>query len=252
MGLNGRMPRAKGAVLAVLDTLNPNDFFTVIAFDGATSSPPGCFANRLAVANPYNIDFVKQWVETISEGGGTDYGNAFSTAVSIVQNSETSAQSLKTAILFMTDGEPNSENYLSRITSAPRDWRWFAFGLGIFDGSAASVKLNSIATTGNTSRATLIADGGNLRSAMSNYYNDAYFIQANIGQCIVTVPYFDATGLGLVTTVACPAHTAANVCSSVFLSLFKSNLIGCFFADADWSRWCGHFLRRSLTRLGGG
>ena len=187
------MPRARGAALAVLDTLNPNDWFTVIAFDSTTQGPPGCFATQLALANPYNIGSVKQWVSTIQAGGGTDYGSAFGRARSIVSSSDARARALKTAILFLTDGAPqDSESvYLPQITGGPAEWRWFAFGLGISDNSDAAVKLNGVAAAGRTSSATLIPDGGNLRSAMSSYYNEPYFLQANVGQCVTTVPYFE-------------------------------------------------------------
>lgn len=230
MGSNGRMARARDAAMAVLDTLNPNDWFAVFAFDSIVSTQSACFpvpccmGNELAIATPYNIQEAQRWVQTIQDGGGTHYGNAFTKALAMLSASDSRASVLKTAILFLTDGAPQDSNYRSLVQTSPSTYRWFIFGLGIDDSSAVTI-LNGLASDGRTGQATIVPDGGNLRSSMASYYENPYFLVANVGQCITTVPYFDFSGLGLVLTVACPAHQQSN-----------NQLIGVVGVDVPFAR----------------
>ena len=54
---------------------------------------------------------------------------------------------------------------------------------------------------------TKVSDPSNLRFAMGSYYD--FFSESTYNtQPVITVPYFDAFGLGLVTSICLPFHSA--------------------------------------------
>lgn len=210
MGSFSRMSRAREAALTVLRTLNPEDYVGVVSFQSSPKMAPGCFSQKLAVANPYNLQLLEEFVGNLTESGGTVYGEAFKAALALRDNSPQPSKSLFTAILFLTDGVPNDGGYLPWITNDPKKTTtiWFAFGLGFSPGSSEQQILNQIAAAGGTNTAVLIPDGTSvdLRTVMGSYYENANFLVGVSDNCTTTTPYFDASGLGLVLTVACPAY----------------------------------------------
>ncbi len=116
--------QAQDALHYVLDHLNPEDRFNIIAFSTGTRS----YANR-----PRPIDEVsqaKRWVDSLSAAGSTDINLALLEAVAQADRER------PTIVIFLTDGLPTegvtkSEDILKNIEqTTPSNVRLFAFGVG--------------------------------------------------------------------------------------------------------------------------
>nr|XP_026690878.1 VWFA and cache domain-containing protein 1-like isoform X2 [Ciona intestinalis] len=113
------MNLAKEAAKSVVNTLNPQDRFAVMAFSSifvpfrSTVASDQCFATTFADASPQNKKKVEDFVDTISSGGGTNYAPALQKAFSFFQQEPSVSDRV---ILFMSDGIPNDPG--STILSA--------------------------------------------------------------------------------------------------------------------------------------
>jgi Ca-activated chloride channel family protein len=116
--------QARQAAKYVLDQLNPEDRFNVVAF----STGWRLYANDLQ--NPSNVRGAKDWLEGLEAEGGTEIDAALEQAF---QQADSERQ---TIILFLTDGLPtegetDSGKILEGVrASAPSNVRIFSFGVG--------------------------------------------------------------------------------------------------------------------------
>lgn len=103
-----RMDAAKEAAKVVLSTVNPRDYVGVVSFNSFASTSFGCYFSNLAQATPDNVNDLKQYVDTLSPGGGTAYIQAFTKAFDLLDAGRESGTTSggTQAILFLTDGEP--------------------------------------------------------------------------------------------------------------------------------------------------
>lgn len=118
--------QAKDATQYVLDNLNPEDRFNVVAF----STGWRVYGNGLQGTG--EVDGAKQWIDTLEAIGGTDINGGLTEAFSTVEKSETR----QTVIIFLSDGvategETDTQKILENAqTNAPENVRIFTFGVG--------------------------------------------------------------------------------------------------------------------------
>ncbi|HEY43985.1 MAG TPA: VWA domain-containing protein, partial [Anaerolineae bacterium] len=116
--------QAQEALHYVLDHLNPDDRFNIIAFSTGTRS----YSNRLQSVE--DVPEAKRWVDTLSAAGSTDINLALLEALA-----QTDRQRA-TIVIFLTDGLPtegvtDTEAILENVQqAAPENVRLFAFGVG--------------------------------------------------------------------------------------------------------------------------
>lgn len=116
--------QARDAVKFVLDNLNREDRFNVIAF----STGYRIFANTLQPVS--EADEAKDWISGLEALGGTDIDGALKEALRMADGGRS------TVVLFLTDGLPTEgETDASAIldnvkTAAPGNTRIFTFGVG--------------------------------------------------------------------------------------------------------------------------
>ena len=116
--------QAREAAYYVLDNLNPEDRFNVIAFSTGVRR----YATELQ--SPQETEGAKQWLSTLEAIGGTDIDGALKNAF------ETADSERQTVILFLTDGVPtegetNTATILenAEVNTTP-NIRLFTFGVG--------------------------------------------------------------------------------------------------------------------------
>ena len=105
MSSGNRVSMAKAAAKKVIDTFAWTDYATVVAFgDSARLAHPA-----LQKMDGTNKNALKAWVNTNihSNGGGTDFDDAFEGAFDVFNNSPapSSSSGCEKVILFMTDGQ---------------------------------------------------------------------------------------------------------------------------------------------------
>jgi Ca-activated chloride channel family protein len=119
-----KFQQAQEALKFVLEHLNPQDRFNIIAFSTGTKS----FANSLQPTSKTS-DAIR-WVDSLSAQGSTDINLALLEAIALAERER------PTMVLFMTDGLPTegvieTQDILRNIAdSSPKNLRLFAFGVG--------------------------------------------------------------------------------------------------------------------------
>lgn len=210
-----RLDAAKEAAVAVLSGLGPSSYVSVVTFSSGASALIRPFLMRATVSTKASLI---RMVMELRFGGGTNYEAAFNTAFSVLRNSpemacgvtENSRNSTlqadfgRTAIIFLTDGEPTepTNNFLflrdtdwDILPDKPRIFS-YAFGSGVKIDKLRDV---SCSTGGVAQRVGADED---LAGAMARYY-ELYAIGAQ-AQSVVTWsnPTVDPDGLGNVTTAS--------------------------------------------------
>ncbi|XP_022802239.1 VWFA and cache domain-containing protein 1-like [Stylophora pistillata] len=221
--LNGAIQAAN----TVLDTMNPKDQIGIVSFNDGVSTPgelgirSPCYSVRLAQAIPTNIGEMKDYVRNLIPHGSTNYKLAFEKAFSLLKNSISGEErkGKKRVILFMTDGAPADP--VKDIFQTIRDENFalnnsvviLTYGFGDADsailedianqntpkyGIPANVSVGDI-TPG---RYKFVQDINNLRGEMATYYN--LFSLGTQFDPVVSVPYIDAFGTGLLMSITLP------------------------------------------------
>jgi Ca-activated chloride channel family protein len=129
--MNGeKMTQAKGTLNAALATLRENDRFAIVRFATVVDS----YRDRLAKANPENIQHAREWIESIDAVGGTDIAGGLEAALAL---REPQAQQERTfQILLISDGVPtvgttDVKKILQTVESKnSHATRVFSFGVG--------------------------------------------------------------------------------------------------------------------------
>jgi len=223
-----RIEVAKDAAVTVLKTLNPRDRIGVVSFSNTVETPgsssddgKSCYSEGLADATPINLEYLQDYVKSLYANGGTQYGNTFIRAFDLLKGSGSSLQNnfrRQKVILFLTDGEPNDDkSHIMRIIkdkNAELNNSVIIMTYGMFVNAPILLDIaNQDGTSYGVSKApdvthgkfTSISNTNNLRSTMATYYD---FFSRNVekDKPIISVPYVDAFGSGLLTTVSLPCY----------------------------------------------
>jgi len=152
--------QAQAALRYVLDHLNPEDRFNVIAFSSGLQS----FADDLRPAS--EAAEARRWVDGLSAVGSTDINRA------LLEAAAQARRERPTILIFLTDGLPtegetDSQDILRNVAeAAPESLRLFAFGVGY---DVDTVLLDSLAQDhhGSTSYVT---PSQSIDEAVSGFY----------------------------------------------------------------------------------
>ncbi|CAH1777706.1 unnamed protein product, partial [Owenia fusiformis] len=250
-----RLDVAKDAAKSVLDTLNPLDRVAVVGFSGKAYVAPGdhtkssCFGHQLALAIPQNMAILKKNIDGFHASGSTNYANALENAFSLFRSSAdleyNLAKNRSKAILFLTDGIPTDtmiENVYRTIETGNAKLRnkvvILTYGIG---GAAAlddaillkMAKMTSL--NGRVGEYTSVGDIKNLRHDMSSYYN--FFSNVEYDHPIISTPYMDAWGLGMVTSICLPLHYKAKFKGVVCVDMTMEDLTedATYFTEGEGS-----------------
>ncbi|KAL9960898.1 hypothetical protein ACROYT_G034406 [Oculina patagonica] len=221
---------AKEAAKTVLDTLNPKDKVGIVSFNDQVSTPgdvggklSNCYSERLALAVPTNIKSMKSYIDYgLAQQGQTHYRLGFEKAFSLLKGSISgeSGKTKKRVILFLTDGEPSDPNN-KVIFETIRDRNFelnntviiltYGFGkenkeiledIAKQDTAKYGVPANTSVGDITPGKYIFVEDVKNLRSKMATYYN--FFALGEQDSPVVSVPYLDAFGTGLLMSITLP------------------------------------------------
>jgi len=118
-----KLDQAKRAAEFILDHLNPQDRFSIVAF----STGARTYSSEPSAAGEARAD--REFVERLEAMGSTDINRALLEAVAMADRDR------PTTLIFLTDGLPTEGvtdvgQILSNVGEAPRNVRIFCFGVG--------------------------------------------------------------------------------------------------------------------------
>ncbi|ELU01004.1 hypothetical protein CAPTEDRAFT_222126 [Capitella teleta] len=242
---------AKEAAKTVIATLNPNDRVGVVSFSDSAYSATAhankikCKETELALATPQNKAYMTSAIDGLSASGGTRYGIALSLAFDFFMDDDSSTDKV---ILFLTDGKPSDpENSILNAISAKNSLIGnkvviLTYGLGADVPGQILIniakQLNHDVTAGEIKQGvyTEVTDPDNLRNEMASFYS--FFSKSGrLTNPIFSVPYYDAFGLGLVTSVCLPFYYRSNLKGVTCVDISMSDLLSdvAFFGRTDSS-----------------
>ena len=209
MNIFSRLFIAKEAAKTVANTLTNFDYVGLVTFSSDARVVPISGSNLLVPATNDNLRLITNAIDTLSASGQTNFQAAFNTAFDMLERSR-SAESFvncHSAILFLTDGEPtvgieDGASLTNLVTSLNQGDKATVFTFAL--GSGASQTIPKSIACANKGIFIAVPDGGDLRSAMSQYYDYYSTLRQSVDNLspIWVEPYVDFFGLGDVTTVS--------------------------------------------------
>ncbi len=158
-----KIEQAQQALRFILENLNPEDRFAVIAFSDYVQA----LQSQLTPVSASAISQAKDWVSLIYAGGGTNIDEALSLGFSLFEDTDRPQ-----FLVFLTDGEPTvGEQDPVRIaahasSANTTSARLFAFGVG---NNVNTVLLDQLAQE-NRGTTTYVLPGENLEVSVSSFY----------------------------------------------------------------------------------
>ncbi|VFQ83680.1 unnamed protein product [Cuscuta campestris] len=121
----------KNALFSALSKLDPQDSFSIIAFNGETS----LFSTSLEFATNQSLENAKEWINTnFIAGGGTNILNPLNQAIEMFSHTSKSIP----IIFLITDGAVDDERHICNVmqTHLTKNWhispRLYTLGIGRF------------------------------------------------------------------------------------------------------------------------
>lgn len=158
-----KIEQAKEALRFIIENLNPDDRFAVVAFSDYSSA----LQTQLVPVSAASIAQATGWVSGIEAQGGTNIDDALSVAFSLFEANERPR-----FLIFLTDGEP-TVGEVNPVTIAERavaanvtEARVFVFGVG---NNVNTILLEQLAQE-NRGTTTYVLPGENLELSLSNFY----------------------------------------------------------------------------------
>ncbi|XP_078384872.1 VWFA and cache domain-containing protein 1-like [Oculina patagonica] len=241
-----RMPVAKEAAKTLLSTMNPRDRIGLVKFSSFAETPTGhnndfrrnCHSEQLAEATPINIKYLKNYVDEITAEGTTYYSRAFTRAFDLLKASSAGEDpSRKKVIIFLTDGEPTDDGKTIMQTIKTKNAELnnavvvMTYGMlqnlqilediAKQDGTRYGVPKASDVTAG---KFTYVKDTENLRKDLATYY-DFFSTKTVRDEPIISIPYIDAFGTGLLTSITLPCYHQGNFIGVVGTDLSMEDLL---------------------------
>ncbi|XP_033726771.1 VWFA and cache domain-containing protein 1-like [Pecten maximus] len=242
------MKIAQDAANTVLETLNPNDRVSVVAFESSAeivgTSGRRCLGTELALATPLNQKYLKERINSITTGLATNYNDALTKAFDVFNSSSylSNGTQREQVILFLTDGKktPGGDPL---ITIAERNQALgnrimiFTYALGdsfdandkkLLEDMASQTKTDASYGEIKVGEYKQILDPNLLRNSMASYYN-RFSSNRHRTEPVFSVPYIDLFGLGLITSVCVPVYRGSGdlmgvACSDVTMADLLSDI----------------------------
>ncbi len=176
-----KIVQAKSALEFILQNLNPDDRFAVVAF----SDYPRAQSNSLLSVTPENIATATGWIRKLQADGGTNIDAALTTALGLFQRNDRPHY-----LVFLTDGEPTVGNMepIDILTDAKKanvvGARIFTFGVG-YDVNTFLLDRLSQENHGTT---VYVTPDDNLERAISLFYR-------KIASPVLTSPTIEINGV---------------------------------------------------------
>ena len=159
-----RMPQAKKAMKAGLQTLNAGDRFNVVAF----STESRKWQEGLVEATPENLKSAGEYIDGLKARGGTNISDAMTMALGMAAGDAARPY----MVIFMTDGEPTlgetDPEKIVRITKDANKANARIFTLGV--GFDLNVNLLDRIAEENKGLREYITPTENLETKMAGYY----------------------------------------------------------------------------------
>ena len=158
-----KIEQAKVALRFILDNLNPDDRFAIVAF----AETSRVLQTELVEVSASAISQAKSWISTLSASGGTNIDEALPLGLSLFEQSERPK-----FLVFLTDGEPTvgEEDPVKIAAHAleanDANARLFTFGVGY---NVNTVLLDQLAQE-NRGTTTYVLPGENLEVTVSAFY----------------------------------------------------------------------------------
>jgi Ca-activated chloride channel family protein len=158
-----KIEQAKSALRFILENLNPQDRFAVVAFNDAVEA----LQTAPTPVGPDSIGQAIAWVTGLEASGGTNIDEALQVALSMIDAGDRPA-----SVVFLTDGVPTvgiedpmaiAENAAAANLSGARV---FGFGVG-YDVNTVLLERVSLENRGSTS---YVLPGDNLEVVLSSFY----------------------------------------------------------------------------------
>ncbi|XP_074609249.1 VWFA and cache domain-containing protein 1-like isoform X2 [Acropora palmata] len=230
--IGDKMKTAQEAARTVLSITNPRDQIGVVSFNDEASTYSGndvssCYSQRLALAVPINKNALSKYVDELIGTGTSKYKIAFEKACELFKASisEKDSKTKKKVILFLTDGDPSDTNR-SLIFKTIRDCNTelknsiiiFTYGIGnavnqeilkdIANLNTAKYGYPANRTVGDITPGNFTyienANDDTLITKMAAYYN--FLPPVRLDNPIVSIPYLDAFGSGLLMSTTLPCY----------------------------------------------
>ncbi|XP_021351428.1 VWFA and cache domain-containing protein 1-like isoform X1 [Mizuhopecten yessoensis] len=251
------MKIAQDAANTVLETLNPNDRVSVVAFESNAAivgvSERSCLNLELALATPLNQKYLKRKINSLTTGFATNYEAALTKAFDVFESSSNilNGTHREQVILFLTDGKKTAGGD-PLTTIAQRNQKLgnrvmiFTYALGNSFDATDKTLLENMAAQTQTNPSYGVIKGGEykqiidpslLRSSMASYYN-RFSSNEYRTEPVFSVPYIDLFGLGLITSVCLPVYRGSGdlmgvSCSDVTMADLLSDIT--YFHEGDLS-----------------
>lgn len=186
-----KIEQAKEALRFILENLNPEDRFAVIAFSDYSQA----LQSQLVSVSAESIAQAKGWISTLSASGGTNIDEAVPLGLSLFEENDRPR-----FLVFLTDGEPTvgeqdpvkiaAHALVANDTGA----RLFTFGVGY---NVNTVLLDQLAQE-NRGTTTYVLPGENLEVSVSSFYRKiASPVLTDIQLAIDGVDVFDVHPVAL-------------------------------------------------------
>jgi Ca-activated chloride channel family protein len=174
--MNGiKMTSAVRACSILLNTLGPNDRFSIAAFDNAVEWMPTASSSPFLNADAAGIETGEKFLRSVTARGGTEMDNALRSAFEALSQ-RTDQDGKVPALVVLTDGDVGNESQiLRRIQTELKDSRLFAVGI---DTTVNSGLLKRLVNLGGGT-AAFVEPGIQLEEALSS-------IAREIGTPLVT------------------------------------------------------------------
>ncbi|ELT90476.1 hypothetical protein CAPTEDRAFT_196421 [Capitella teleta] len=236
------MKIAQEAANTVIATLTANDRVGVVSFSDAANSATGsvnqikCQKTELAIATPHNKKYFKSFINGLKGEGETYYKPALSLAFDFFSK------------INARDGQPTDERtrVLSMISQRnavlDNSVVILTYGLGELVDDEVLTKIaqqsNYNVSAGEIKEGvyTKVSNPSNLRFEMASFYN-FFGKSGRLTDPIFTVPYFDAFGLGLISSVCLPFYYESKLQGVTCVDISMSDLLSdvAFFGRTDSS-----------------
>ncbi|EDV24767.1 uncharacterized protein TRIADDRAFT_56910 [Trichoplax adhaerens] len=198
---------AKWGTSNLLDTLNQNDFFTILTFNESITPVIDCYTN-LIQATDENKKLYKTYLEKFTDGGRADFNHSYAMAFDLLQNAKTQSfrhsAKCQEAIVLFTDGAAQYTEKLLAERNSEKKIRIITFVVGPQFYDTVPIEKLTCEYNGFLGKIPSMGEVGDAIRQYTEVMNRPLLNDKNHPVKWTSV-YWDKLGMGLVTTAVMPA-----------------------------------------------